>query len=97
MEADTSDASERYCSALACDRDFDFTVLYAHLAWIAKFSTQLPDIADAGGDGGPIAGNEWIGLAHGQHDQVAGVMRPGDRDMQVSGGCRCLYIDRNNM
>ena len=97
MESDTSDASERYCVALACAWDFGFTVLYAHLAWTAYVYNQLPDNADAGGDGGAEEGNEWIGLALGQDNKVAGLMRPGGSDIQVIGGCRCFYTYQNNM
>ena len=100
MESDSSDASERYCVALACDSDVGFTVLHAHLAWTAYISNQLPDNADAGGDftaGGTREGNAWVGLALDQDVKVAGLIRAGDRDIQVSGGCRCLYNYRNNM
>ena len=57
----------------------------------------MPYKADAGDDGGARAGNEWIGLALGKDDKVASLMRPGDRDIQVSGGCRSLHSYRNNM
>ena len=78
MEVDTSDANERYCVALACDWDFGFTVRYAHLAWTPNCSNQLPDNADAGGDGGQRPDNEWVGLALSEDDKVARLMRPGD-------------------
>ena len=93
VESGTSNSSERYCVALACDWDLGFTVLYAHLAWTSEISIPLPDNTDAEGDDaarGAKVGDEWIGLTLGRDDKGAGLLHPGDRGIKTSGGCRCL-------